>query len=148
KKTLVGFAIMGGIFGEGIDLVGDRLAGAIVVGVGLPQICLERDLIRDYFQENERVGFDYAYLYPGLTRVLQAVGRVIRSERDRGVALLIDDRFSRERYARLFPASWTPRFVRSDQDLKAQLAQFWRASKESAPEEKGLLAGNSHFSAT
>src|SRR5439155_13549171 len=99
KKTLLGFAIMGGIFGEGIDLVGDRLAGAIIVGVGLPQICLERDLIRDYFQENARAGFDYAYLYPGLTRVLQAVGRVIRSERDRGAALLIDDRFSQHRYA-------------------------------------------------
>ena len=107
-ETLVGFAVMGGIFGEGIDLVGDRLIGAVIVGVGLPQLCVERDLIRDYFQEQTGAGFDYAYTFPGMNRVLQAIGRVIRSETDRGVVLLIDARFAEPRYRRLFPAWWQP----------------------------------------
>ena len=95
---------------EGIDLVGERLIGAIIVGVGLPQLCIERDLIRDYFQQQNVVGFDYAYTYPGMNRVLQSVGRVIRSETDCGVVLLIDARFSEVRYRRLFPPWW--KFVR------------------------------------
>ena len=92
-ETLVGFAVLGGIFGEGIDLVGERLIGAVIVGVGLPQLCVERNLIRDYFQQQNAAGFDYAYTFPGMNRVLQAIGRVIRSETDHGVALLIDARF-------------------------------------------------------
>ncbi len=106
--TLLGFAVMGGVFGEGIDLVGDRLIGAIIVGVGLPQLCVERDLIRDYFQEQTGAGFDYAYTFPGMNRVLQATGRVIRSETDRGVVLLIDARFAEQRYRRLFPPGGAP----------------------------------------
>ena len=105
-RPSLGFAVMGGVFGEGIDLVGDRLIGAIIVGVGLPQLCVERDLIRDYFQEKTGAGFDYAYTFPGMNRVLQATGRVIRSETDRGVVLLIDARFAEPRYRRLFPAWW------------------------------------------
>ena len=107
-QTLVGFAVMGGVFGEGIDLVGDRLIGAVIVGVGLPQLCVERDLIRDYFQAQIGTGFDYAYTFPGMNRVLQATGRVIRSEKDRGVVLLIDARFREQRYRRLFPSWWQP----------------------------------------
>ena len=103
QDTLVGFAVMGGIFGEGIDLVGDRLIGAIIVGVGLPQLCVERDLISEYFEAKTGAGFDYAYRFPGMNRVLQAAGRVIRSETDRGVVLLVDTRFMEPGYRRLFP---------------------------------------------
>ncbi len=107
-ETLVGFAVMGGIFGEGIDLRGERLTGAVIVGVGLPGICLERDLIRDYFNREKGAGFEFAYQYPGINRVLQAAGRVIRSEEDRGVILLIDQRYRQPRYWSLLPGHWNP----------------------------------------
>jgi DNA excision repair protein ERCC-2 len=109
NKTLVGFAVLGGIFGEGIDLTGERLIGAVIVGVGLPQLCVERDLICDYFQERTGAGFEYAYTFPGMNRVLQAAGRVIRSETDRGTVLLIDRRFAEARYNQLFPKHWALR---------------------------------------
>jgi DNA excision repair protein ERCC-2 len=125
-ETLVGFAVMGGIFGEGIDLAGDRLIGAIIVGVGLPQLCVERDLIRDYFQKKTGAGFDYAYTFPGMNRVLQATGRVIRSETDRGVVALLDTRFGEPRYRQLFPAWWQPVRVRSAGDLHQAVDAFWR----------------------
>ena len=123
--TLVGFAVMGGIFGEGIDLVGDRLIGAVMVGVGLPQLEAERDLIADYFEAHHRNGFDYAYTFPGMNRVLQAIGRVIRSETDRGVVLLIDRRFGEPRYRRLFPAGWRPVNVRQEAALQERVRAFW-----------------------
>ena len=123
--TLVGFAVMGGIFGEGINLAGDRLIGAVIVGVGLPQICLERDLIRDYFQARTGAGFDYAYTFPGMNRVLQAIGRVIRSENDRGVALLIDTRFAEPRYRRLFPAWWQPMRAGTAEEIRRAAGRFW-----------------------
>lgn len=104
--TLVGFAVLGGIFSEGVDLKGDRLNGVIVVGVGLPQIGLERDLIKDYFQRTGRNGYDYAYVYPGINKVLQAGGRLIRSEEDRGLIVLIDDRFLQSKYQKLLPTEW------------------------------------------
>jgi DNA excision repair protein ERCC-2 len=126
--TLVGFAVLGGIFGEGIDLVGECLIGAVIVGVGLPQICVERDLIRDYFQQQNVVGFDYAYTYPGMNRVLQSVGRVIRSETDCGVVLLIDARFSEVRYRRLFPVWWKFLRVRHSSALREAIADFWNRS--------------------
>ena len=106
KKTLIGFAVMGGIFGEGIDLTGERLVGAVIVGVGLPQVCMERDIIRDFFNEQNGQGFEYAYMYPGMNKVLQAAGRVIRTESDKGVVVLIDERFAYARYKRLFPQEW------------------------------------------
>jgi len=126
-QTLVGFAVMGGVFGEGIDLVGERLIGAIIVGVGMPQLCVERDLIRDYFQAGTGTGFDYAYTFPGMNRVLQATGRVIRSETDRGVVLLIDTRFAEERYKRLFPNWWQPARVCNADDTHRAVHQFWKA---------------------
>ncbi len=128
--TLVGFAVMGGVFGEGIDLVGERLIGVVVVGVGLPQLCAERDLIRDYFQPQNSMGFEYAYTFPGMNRVLQAVGRVIRSERDRGVALLIDARFNELRYRRLFPAWWKFVRVRHPPGLEKAVHDFWSQNSE------------------
>ena len=126
EDTTVGFAVMGGIFGEGIDLIGDRLVGAVVVGVGLPQICLERDLIKAYFDERELPGFAYAYTFPGMNRVLQAAGRVIRSERDRGVVLLIDQRFGHAHYRRLFPRHWQqPQPRRSVGEIGDAVHSFW-----------------------
>jgi len=124
-RTLVGFAVMGGIFGEGIDLVGTRLSGAAVVGVGLPAVGLERELIRAYFAERLEQGFEYAYLYPGINRVLQAAGRVIRSETDRGVVLLIDQRYGSEHYLALLPEDWRTQPIRDPDDFASGLHRFW-----------------------
>jgi DNA excision repair protein ERCC-2 len=123
--TLVGFAVMGGIFGEGIDLIGDRLCGAAIVGVGLPGITPERELIREYFTYTSGTGFEYAYLYPGINRVLQAAGRVIRSEDERGVVLLIGRRYGTVRYRSLLPNEWRPATVRNEEQLKQELERFW-----------------------
>jgi len=125
ENTLAGFAVMGGVFGEGIDLTGDRLSGAVIYGVGLPGISPERDIIRDYFTETEQAGFEYAYLYPGINRVLQAAGRVIRSESDRGVVVLVDDRYKSYRYKSLFPVNWKPVVVNSKEMLDMVLGNFW-----------------------
>jgi DNA excision repair protein ERCC-2 len=125
EDTVVGFAVMGGAFGEAIDLTGERLAGAAVVGVGLPAICAERELIRSYFDEREGKGFDYAYSYPGIIRVLQAAGRVIRSETDRGVVFLIDERFARPPYRYLLPSEWLPAPVRNSLQVEDVLNAFW-----------------------
>jgi DNA excision repair protein ERCC-2 len=127
QDTLLGFAVMGGVFGEGIDLVGKRLIGAIIVGVGLPQLGLERDLIRDYFDNHDsRKGFEFAYQYPGITRVLQTAGRVIRSETDKGIVCLFDLRFNEARYQKLLPASWQMMQVRNRQQLEQGLNTFWK----------------------
>jgi DNA excision repair protein ERCC-2 len=126
NQSLLGFAVMGGIFGEGIDLVGDRLSGAIIVGVGLPQVCLEREVIRKYFDEEKGVGFEYAYIYPGMNKVMQAAGRVIRTENDRGVVLLIDERFNYPVYRELFPSEWNPvRRVRDVISMEETVRAFW-----------------------
>jgi DNA excision repair protein ERCC-2 len=105
-NTLVAFAVMGGLFGEGIDLVGEMLSGAAIIGPGLPMVCPERELIKKYFDDNDMNGFDYSYTYPGMNRVLQAAGRVIRSETDTGFVLLIDSRFGTSKYKSLFPKWW------------------------------------------
>jgi DNA excision repair protein ERCC-2 len=123
-RTLVGFAVMGGVFGEGIDLVGERLSGAVIVGVGLPAICPERNLIRSHFDQRG-VGFEFAYRYPGINRVLQAAGRVIRTDRDRGAILLIDQRFCSPGYQRLLPVHWSTSVVESEQQMESRLKGFW-----------------------
>ncbi len=114
----VGLAVMGGIFAEGIDLPGEQLIGVTVIGVGLPSLSIERDLLAAYFDLKERSGFDYAYRFPGMQRVLQAVGRLIRSEDDQGAALLVDRRFLESRYEDLFPSWWRiiPNETRQDWD--------------------------------
>lgn len=126
NKTLVGFAVMGGIFGEGIDLAGDRLIGAIIVGVGLPQVSPERNIIREHFEKNRGNGFEYAYIYPGINRVMQAAGRVIRTEKDTGIVLLIDSRFSKYPYRDLLPSEWKPlkRIVKTE-DIEVLINDFW-----------------------
>ena len=129
-RTMVAFAVLGGVFGEGIDLVGERLIGVAVVGVGLPQLCLERDLIREYWQRDARSGFNFAYTYPGMNRVLQAAGRVIRSERDRGVVLLLDERFGKGEHRNLFPPWWGHRTVTSAKQIEQAATRFWSESPE------------------
>src|SRR6185436_8681966 len=131
-RTQIGFAVLGGIFGEGIDLVGERLIGAIIVGVGLPQLCLERDLISQRFAARQLDGYDFAYRFPGMTRVLQAAGRVIRTENDRGFVLMIDRRFSQARYRELFPSHWShAQWVHNEKALSALVASFWSDSLSS-----------------
>ncbi|MBP7175545.1 MAG: ATP-dependent DNA helicase [Thermoclostridium sp.] len=126
ETTLVAFAVMGGIFGEGIDLKGELLSGAIVVGVGLPQVCAERDMIRQYYQQKTGNGFDFAYTYPGLNKVQQAAGRVIRSESDRGFVILVDDRFTTSSYKKILPPEWFPlKTPKGLQSLSAGLKDFW-----------------------
>ncbi|HYF83940.1 MAG TPA: ATP-dependent DNA helicase [Clostridia bacterium] len=126
ETGLVAFAVMGGMFSEGIDLVGDRLIGAVVVGVGLPQVCFERDIIMDFFKNKNSAGFEYAYMYPGMNKVMQAAGRVIRSELDRGAVLLIDERFGSNRYTSMFPQEWLHNNrVKSPEELGLILGKFW-----------------------
>jgi DNA excision repair protein ERCC-2 len=136
SKPLVGFAVMGGIFGEGIDLVGERLSGAVVVGVGLPGICLERELIRQYFTDTHKAGFEFAYQYPGINRVLQAAGRVIRSETDRGAVLLIDQRYATYRYRSLLLKQWEITRIRDHRQAAEKLKKFWNEAGQRAEDEK------------
>ncbi|WP_456272205.1 helicase C-terminal domain-containing protein [Bacillus sp. AK031] len=106
EKPLIGFAVLGGIFSEGVDLKGDRLNGVIVAGVGLPQIGQERDIIKDHFNERQKNGYEYSYVYPGMNKVLQAGGRLIRTEEDKGIIVLIDDRYLTPKYQSMFPEEW------------------------------------------
>lgn len=124
-ETLIGFCVLGGIFSEGIDLKGNRLIGTIVVGVGLPRVSLRQELIKQYFEEKEARGYDFAYVYPGINKVLQAAGRVIRSESDFGIVLLIDSRYHTQQYRGLFPGHWRHmRFIRRTDEIGKLLAQF------------------------
>lgn len=121
----VGFFVLGGVFAEGIDYIGDWLNGVIIVGVGLPMICDRNNLLKNYFEQLYQNGFDYAYTYPGFTKVVQAAGRVIRSEKDRGVVILIDERFSHYHYQELMPTHWTNKKMISDSYyLKKELKKF------------------------
>lgn len=125
ESTLVGFVVMGGIFGEAIDLVGDRLSGAVIVGVGLPGISPERELIRSYFEDKEEPGFAYSYQIPGIIRVLQAAGRVIRSESDQGTVMLIDRRYLMPQYSELLPGEWQVVKVHNTEQTINTLKTFW-----------------------
>lgn len=123
-STVTGFAVMGGVFGEGIDLKGNRLIGVIVAGVGLPQIGVEQNLIRDYW-DHDGVGFEFAYQYPGMNRVLQTAGRVIRDTSDRGIICLVDRRFKEARYRDLFPRHWQVTETHSAGALETSVSEFW-----------------------
>ena len=121
-RSLIGFCVLGGIFSEGIDLKEDALIGSIIVGVGFPQICSEREIIKEFFDEN---GLDYAYRYPGMNKVLQAAGRVIRTEKDKGVVALLDERFLDRSYQRMFPREWTGFSVTDIRRIGEALEAFW-----------------------
>lgn len=124
--SLLGMVVLGGIFGEGVDLPGERLSGVAVVGVGLPQVCAEREMLRDYYEQARGEGFAQAYRYPGMNKVLQAVGRVIRTEEDLGVALLIDDRFLTRGYTELMPPWWgKAKVARGAEAVRREIEAFW-----------------------
>ncbi|MBO5790143.1 MAG: ATP-dependent DNA helicase [Clostridia bacterium] len=127
KKALIGLCVLGGIYGEGVDLVGKRLIGTVIVGVGLPPPTNEREAMRAYFENRYEMGTAYAYAYPGLNRVLQAAGRVIRDENDKGVIVLIDDRLSEPVYKEMLPSFWhTLAYAGNEAALAARLARFWQ----------------------
>ena len=122
---LIGFCVMGGIFGEGIDLKHDSLIGVIVVGTGIPQVCSEREILKSFFDENGENGFDYAYRFPGMNKVLQAAGRVIRTAQDVGVIALLDERFLQSSYRRLFPREWSEFQVVTRENVSKHVERFW-----------------------
>ena len=125
----LGFCVLGGSFSEGVDLPGSRLIGTIIVGVGLPGISNERNIMKEYFDNTREGGYDYAYTYPGMNRILQAAGRVIRTESDRGVVVLLDDRYATEQYKMMFPLHWShAKYAHSAQDLAGQVREFWKKS--------------------
>jgi len=127
-STRVGFCVLGGAFSEGIDLVGERLTGVAVVGVGLPQVNPIQEIIRSYFEERFGEGFDYAYTYPGLNRVLQASGRLIRTTTDRGGLLLLDTRFASRTYQNLLPPEWYPLpYLSRSTGLQEMMQNFWKS---------------------
>ena len=130
EETLVGFCVMGGIFSEGIDLIGDRLIGAAVVGTGLPQVNCEREILKGYYDEKDEQGFDYAYRYPGMNKVLQAAGRVIRTKEDTGAILLMDERFLNRDYRNLFPREWNDACTCTLGNVEKHLQAFWDVSEE------------------
>ena len=125
SHSLAAFCVMGGVFSEGIDLKEERLIGVIVVGTGLPMVCVEQEVLKGYFDETEEKGFDFSYQYPGMNKVLQAAGRVIRTPGDRGVILLLDDRFLRRDHLELFPREWERFQVVNRGNAARCLEDFW-----------------------
>ncbi len=125
ERSLLGFCVMGGIFGEGIDLKNDSLIGALIVGTGLPQVCDEREILKKYFEGWGENGFDYAYRYPGMNKVLQAAGRVIRTAEDFGIVALLDERFLSPAYQRLFPREWREYEVVTVDQIGRKVERFW-----------------------
>ena len=125
EKTLIGFCVMGGIFSEGIDLKNDSLIGAIIVGTGLPQVCNEREILKDFFHSMGENGFNYAYRYPGMNKVLQAAGRVIRTAEDVGIVALLDERFLEPAYQKMFPREWEHFEVLGIGQIAKRVEKFW-----------------------
>ena len=127
EKTHLGLAVLGGHFSEGIDLTLDKLIGVIIIGVGMPKICLERESIKEYYNSIGKNGFDYAYVYPGIIKVLQAAGRCIRTEKDKGVVLLLDDRYFTNKYKSLLPREWFLNILsESEEGIKKTCEHFWK----------------------
>lgn len=147
EKTLVGFCIMGGIFSEGIDLDGEKLIGAAVVGAGIPQVGPERELLKQYFDRSGENGFDYAYRYPGMNKVLQAAGRVIRTTEDTGVILLLDERFRNREYRELFPREWEDCRTVQRSSLPEVIHSFWERVDCESGSKAGQQEMKSRYSA-
>lgn len=131
EKTLLGFCVLGGIFAEGIDLTGEKLVGAVIVGTGLPQISYEREILKKYYDGKQENGFDYAYRFPGMNKVLQSAGRVIRTREDRGVILLLDERFCSFDYRNLFPREWEDYQICTRNTVQGILEEFWERALDS-----------------
>ena len=127
---LIAFCVMGGIYSEGVDLAGDSLIGAIIVSIGMPALSYEREAIAAYYEEKYEEGKQYAYIYPGMNRVFQAAGRVIRREDDRGVIVLIDDRFDDPLYRKSLPKLWEGvKFIGDSKTLNQEIINFWSDSE-------------------
>lgn len=139
--SFVGLCVLGGIFSEGIDLKAERLEGAVIVGTGIPMVCTEQEILKGYFDRQGLGGFDYAYQYPGMNKVMQAAGRVIRTASDRGIILLLDDRFLKPDYQELFPREWSEYGVVTRKTVGGWLEQFWGG--ESASEGAGTESDKS-----
>lgn len=133
ERSLAAFCVMGGIFSEGIDLKEERLIGAVIIGTGLPQVNAEQEILREYFQEDMGNGFCYAYQYPGMNKVMQAAGRVIRTMKDKGVVALLDDRFLQPEYEMLFPREWETYTVVSLNNVSRALEDFWNREFTACP---------------
>ena len=127
--SMAALCVMGGIFSEGIDLKEERLIGAVIIGTGLPQVNTEQEILKEYFDEQGEHGFDYAYQYPGMNKVMQAAGRVIRTIRDRGIIALLDDRFLRPEYVALFPREWGTYTVVNRYNVDQAVRAFWDGTK-------------------
>lgn len=125
ERTLIGFCVMGGIFSEGIDLKHDSLIGTLIVGTGLPMVCNERELLKACYDEQEWNGFDYAYRFPGMNKVLQAAGRVIRTAEDIGIVVLLDERFLTMSYKKMFPREWKHFEICNLENIEDKVADFW-----------------------
>ena len=134
SRWLLGFCVLGGIFSEGIDLTGDRLIGAAVIGTGIPQISGETDLLKNYYSEKGYDGFDHAYKYPGFNKVMQAAGRVIRTAEDRGVILLLDERFTQSGYRNIFPKEWSDAKTCSMRNAAQKISGFWNGTDSEIPD--------------
>ena len=132
ERSMIAFCVMGGIFGEGIDLKQEQLIGALIVGTGLPQVGNEREILKQFYDRRCGFGFDYAYRYPGMNKVLQAAGRVIRTVSDIGVVVLLDERFLRREYKELFPREWEHCEVCTAETVAEKLRQFWDTQKNKA----------------
>lgn len=128
-EDIVGFCVMGGIFSEGIDLKKDNLIGAFIIGTGLPQISNEKEILKNYYDAKGENGFDYSYRYPGMNKVLQAAGRVIRTSEDTGVILLLDERFNSRQYKELFPREWKQPAICTIHNVSSQIDEFWKNIK-------------------
>ena len=125
ENTLLGFSVLGGVFSEGLDLAREHLIGAAVVGTGIPQVCNEREILRQYFDRKNGNGYGYAYLYPGMNKVQQAAGRVIRTESDEGIILLLDERFRGKQYMDIFPREWQDVKQGNLQTIEEEIKKFW-----------------------
>lgn len=130
EKDSVNFCVLGGAFSEGIDLIGDKLIGVIIVSVGIPMICNENNIIKDYFQNKNNKGYEFAYMYPGMNKVMQAAGRLIRNEEDRGIIILIDSRYRERDYINLFPKEWFPNIcIRNKNDIIKYVTEFYKEER-------------------
>lgn len=126
EETLIGMCVMGGIFSEGIDLKADRLIGAMIVGTGIPMVCNERQILKDHFDNDGLNGYDYAYKFPGMNKVLQSAGRVIRTVNDTGIVVLLDERFTERNYLRLFPREWGNYEIADINNIEDRISHFWK----------------------
>ena len=129
KKSFVGMCVLGGVFSEGIDLTEDALIGAIIVGTGLPMVCDEREIVKNYYNKRNNQGYEYAYIYPGINKVLQAAGRVIRTDKDRGIIALLDNRILEHTYDYLIPREWNDMYMVNVNNIEGLVKEFWDTQK-------------------